>query len=54
MSEGGDSMAYGVGTAWEETGASGAATRIDAAVTGAAGVGAMTVGDDGPLAMTTV
>ena len=54
MPEGGDSIAYGVGTAWEGTRAGGAATRVDAAVTGGAGAGAMTVGDEVPLAMTIV
>ena len=59
MPDGGDSMTYGVGEAWEVTGvggavtgAGGAATRVDGAVTRVAGARARTVGKDLPLAMT--
>ena len=61
MPDGGDSMTYGVGAAWEvtgvgggKTGAGGAATRVDRGVTRAAGTEAITVDEDVPLAVTAV
>ena len=61
-------MTYGVGAAWETTGVGGtvtgtggsvngvdgAVTGVDGAVTGATEAGAMTVGEDIPLAVTAV
>ena len=61
MPDGGDSTTYGVGAAWEVTGVCGglpgagrAATEAEGAVAGAAGAGAITVGEDVPLAVTAV
>ena len=43
---------YGVGEAWEASGAGGEVTGVGEAVTGAAGAEAMTVDEDVPLAVT--
>ena len=46
---------YGLGAASNLTGAGGAVTGVDGALTtGAAGAGAMTVGEDVPLAVTSM
>ena len=55
MPDGGDSRTlYGVGAAWEVTGAGGAVTGAGGAVTGAVGAGVMTVAKHVPWAVNVV